>query len=163
VAASISLSTWLYGDAGNDWIKAGGGNDIVLGGEGDDLLLGKGGLDLLIGGGGLDRIIGNAEDDILIASSTVHDANDQALSDIMEEWTSGSEYDVRVTNLRDIGVGEDGDIFLNGTTIFEDLARDILTGSSGMDWFLWEDGEDKITDLDDEEFDDVRVFILSEI
>jgi Ca2+-binding RTX toxin-like protein len=140
------------------------------------LLVGGSGRDLLIGGLGADRIVGNAADDILIAGRTAYDLHDLALCKIMAEWTSERDYLTRVANLRD-GTGspeerENGEYFLRTQqpegseltpTVFDDGARDVLTGSSGLDWFIFNTDEDKATDPNDEEFDDVRDFVLAEV
>ena len=172
IAGSISLPPWLYGEAGHDRLKGGAGDDVLLGGTGDDLLSGGSGRDLLIGGTGADRLVGNSEDDLLIAGNTLHDTLDTALCAIMDEWTSGRTYSQRVANLSGLAsAGADGSTFASrenngfflrsdgpGTTVFDDNAADILTGSSGLDWFLFNaDGEngtakDKATDLHAAEF-----------
>jgi Ca2+-binding RTX toxin-like protein len=157
------LPAELHGGAGNDHIKGGNGPDILLGGDGDDMIVGGAGRDLLIGGMGKDRIVGNAEDDILIAGYTRHDYHDQALRDIMKEWTrSDANFATRLDHLRGVSPGGlNGSVFLlteetngNAATVFDDLSMDILTGSEGMDWFLFNadgDGDpttkDKATDL----------------
>ena len=73
----------------------------------------------------------------------------------MDEWTSARAYNVRVQNLLD-GTGsvdrQNGPFFLNDTTVHDDGAADVLTGSSGQDWFIFNmDGDggvkDKATDL----------------
>lgn len=172
VSGSLSLSAWLYGDEGNDRVKGGAGHDLLFGGLGDDLLVGGSGRDLLIGGFGADRIVGNSDDDILIAGRTAYDAHDAALCAIMAEWTSERDYQTRVANLRD-GSGspeeerDNGAYFLDtegpDATVFDDAARDVLTGSAGLDWFMFNTEQDKATDLNDEEFDDVRDFIFAEV
>src|SRR5207237_94104 len=119
--------------------KGGAGDDVLLGGAGDDLLVGGDGRDLLIGGIGADRLLGNAGDDVLIAGYTAHDANDVALSAIMQEWTSGHGYSARVANLQ-AGTGLTGGFRLNGNdgalqTVFNDNDVDTLAGNQGTDWF----------------------------
>jgi CSLREA domain-containing protein len=166
VAGSIALAAWLYGGLGNDRLKGGAGHDLLFGEDGDDLLVGGGGRDFLVGGIGADRIVGNADDDLLIAGRTAFDANDAALLAIMAEWTSQRDYATRVANLRGEGTGErsNGEYFLRkGVTVLDDLARDVLTGSAGLDWFLFSDAEDKVTDLSAEEFKDVLDYILAEL
>jgi Ca2+-binding RTX toxin-like protein len=161
VAGSISLSVWAYGEGGNDRVKGGAGSDVLIGGTGDDLLVGGSGRDLLIGGWGADRLVGDAHDDILIAGATDFDANEAAICDIMDEWTSGRDYGVRVQNLLNGGGSGDrlnGLTFLNDQTVHDDGAVDLMTGSAGQDWFLFnQDGDngaakDKITDLHAQEF-----------
>ncbi|MEX2173577.1 MAG: SBBP repeat-containing protein [Pirellulaceae bacterium] len=175
VAGSISLSAWLYGDAGKDRLKGGSGHDILSGGEGDDLLVGGSGRDLLIGGGGADRVVGNADDDILIAGATAYDAHQHALCAIMAEWTSARDYETRVSNVSGTGTGDraNGNYFLwakddtVGTlaterTVFDDNSADVLTGSEGLDWFFFDQNLDRATDLKDEAFAGDLDWILAE-
>jgi Ca2+-binding RTX toxin-like protein len=129
-------------------------------------LVGGNGRDLLIGGIGKDRLVGNPDDDVLIAGSTDYDSNDQALSDIMKEWTRiDADFATRVAHLRGdsgAGVGLNGSVLLTqegpGATVHDDGVMDVLTGSAGVDWFLLnQDGDnatakDKVTDLGAEEF-----------
>lgn len=160
IAGDMNLPGILYGGLGNDRLKGGGGHDILVGGDGDDLLVGGGGRDLLIGGFGADRLVGNADDDLLIAGSTLHEANRAALETVLAEWTSDRSYADRIANLRGDGSGANfasranGEVFLStdgdAATVLDDAARDILTGGSGRDLFfanldlgVW----DRITDL----------------
>jgi Ca2+-binding RTX toxin-like protein len=151
VAGSISVPVWIYGGPGNDRLKGGGGNDVLIGGDGDDLLVGGGGRDLLIGGSGADRLVGNADDDILIAGLLTTQNNDAALTAIMAEWTSSQTYSQRVASLQSSYLTAD-------VTVLDDNAVDVLTGSTGQDWFLFNnDGQggsakDKVTDLGASEF-----------
>jgi fibronectin-binding autotransporter adhesin len=144
-----------------------------VGGEGDDLLIGGNGRDLLIGGVGADRLVGNADDDILIAGSTAFDGDAAALRTLMAEWTSDRSYGARVADLMGDVTSHDytatrlnGSYFLRadsaGATVFDDLAADVLTGSSGQDWFLFNaDGgvRDRVTDLSASEFQSDTNFI----
>jgi len=149
---SSTIPAWLYGGEGDDRLKGGAGNDVLLGGAGDDFLSGGEGRDLLIGGTGADRILGNADDDILIAGTTAFDANEAALGLIMLEWTrADATFAVRVGHLQS-GGGLNAGYLLTENTVHDDLAVDVLTGSSGSDWFLFNrDGDggvkDKATDL----------------
>jgi len=166
VAGSISVSAWLYGGDGNDRLKGGAGNDVLLGGKGDDLIAGGNGRDLIIGGQGSDRLVGDAEDDILIAGTTAFDNNDTALCKILAEWTSTRDYSTRIANLMGNGSGASFNARLNDTvflkptgpdtTVYDDGAEDILTGSAGQDWFIFNaDGpgvRDRATDLHIGEF-----------
>ena len=143
VSGSLAFSAWLDGGEGDDRLKAGAGHDVLLGGIGNDLLVGGAGRDLLIGGVGADRIVGNPDDDILIAGNTLFDTNDLALCAIMREWTSDRDYGTRVDNLRGSGSGDrlNAEIFFKTegpeATVFDDEARDLLTGSQGLDWFIF--------------------------
>jgi uncharacterized delta-60 repeat protein len=149
----------LFGENGNDTLKGCDGADILVGGPGDDALSGGDGNDLLIGGLGADRIMGNANDDILIAGTTLYDSNLAALQSVLAEWNSGRTYSQRVNNIRD-GSGSlirlNGLIFLTpDLTVFDDGARDVLSGDTGTDWFFFNDDagvKDKITDLASGEF-----------
>jgi Ca2+-binding RTX toxin-like protein len=166
VAGGVTLVTELYGGTGDDRLKGGNGRNVLIGGAGDDLLVGGNGRDVLVGDAGADRIVGNAQDDVLIAGATAFDENEVALLAILAEWTSGRSYAVRVANLMGTGTGSDftnrqnGSYFLktDGTdaTVFDDDRADVLTGSSGQDWFfanLQGSGvRDRVTDLSAAEF-----------
>ena len=153
----INLPAWLYGGSGNDRLKGGAGNDVLIGGDGDDLIVGGDGRDLLIGGFGADRLVGNTGDDILIAGTTDHDANEAALFAVMGEWTrTDADFGTRVNHLKN-GDGLNGTSLVNSLTVHDDGAADVLTGSAGQDWFLFnQDGDggvkDKVTDLGAQEF-----------
>jgi hypothetical protein len=152
VAGSITLPAWLYGGDGNDRLKGGSGPNVLLGGAGDDLLVGGSSRDLLIGGTGADRLVGNAEDDILIGGVTSFDANPAALCAVMKEWTrTDRSYADRISDLR-YGGGLNGSVMLNEATVFNDTDADVMTGSSGSDWFLFDSTRDRVTDLRDEAF-----------
>ena len=162
VGGSIPLTAWLYGGNGNDRMKGGAGSDVIMGQGGDDLLVGGSGRDLIIGGLGADRIVGNNDDDILISGTTDHDANVTALAAILAEWTSTRSASARVANISGTGTGDrlNGSYFLTDAKVHDDGVRDLLTGSSGFDWFfanLSLNGDDsptkdKITDLNYWEF-----------
>jgi Ca2+-binding RTX toxin-like protein len=151
IAGSISTPVWIYGGPGDDRLKGGAGDDVLIGGEGDDLLVGGSGRDLIIGGEGADRIVGNADDDILVAGTLSVPNIDSALAAIMAEWTSSHSYSVRVASLQSANL-------LTDSTVRDDNAVDVLTGSAGQDWFLLNlDGDhnsvrDKAADLSANEF-----------
>ncbi len=165
VAGAITNQAWEYGGPGHDRLKGGAGNDMLMGGEGDDLLVGGSGRDLLIGGTGADRIVGNSDDDILIAGTTAHDELAAALCAIIDEWTRTDQtYEQRITNLTN-GGGANGDVKLLNSganrTVFDDSSNDVLTGSSGWDWFFFDPEKDRATDLNDEVFANDLSFILA--
>jgi Ca2+-binding RTX toxin-like protein len=87
----------------------------------------------------------------------VHDGDPAALAAILAEWTSGRTYAERVNNIRD---GSGSATRLNGTnylTAIDDNAADVLTGSQGQDWFIFNNDslvQDKATDLKSGEFSD---------
>jgi GH35 family endo-1,4-beta-xylanase len=151
VARSIDLTAWLYGDTGSDRLKGGGGNDVLLGGAGDDLLTGGQGRDLLIGGTGADRIIGSADDDILIAGVTAYDADRGALAALLRGWVDPTRTSQqRIAALKDPSLR--GGVYLGPATVGTDDSADLLTGSAGADWFLFDPADDRVTDLHNEAF-----------
>ena len=180
IGKRVYKTVQLDGGAGNDYLKGGRGDDILLGGDGRDLLVGSHGRDLLIGGLGADRIVGNADDDIIIGGRTAFDHDDLALAAIMAEWTSGRDYATRIENLRGTGTGprsnesyyliaQDSEELDPAATVFDDDARDVLTGGQGRDWFFancFHDDEgrrDRITDLRASEFAEDLDWIEEEI
>jgi hypothetical protein len=103
-------------------------------------LLGGGGAtgrDLLIGGLGSGVLVGNRDEDILIAGTTAFDGDAEALAAVMAEWTSEERYADRVAQVRGEGggPGRNGGHFLRaegpGATVFDDGARDVLSGGHG--------------------------------
>lgn len=56
----------------------------------------------------------------------------------------------RIALLRDSNQ-RDG-VYLGAATVGDDDSQDILTGSSGLDWFFFNDGQDNVTDLNHEAF-----------
>jgi Ca2+-binding RTX toxin-like protein len=156
VAGGVQLDAWLYGGDGGDRLKGGGGHNVLLGGDGDDLLVGGNDRDLLIGGKGADRLVGNAADDVLIAGWTLFDDED-ALGALLGVWVDTTRtYQQRVAAVGTTGVGANQAVKLNASTVSDDGALDVLTGTSGQDWFfanLAGGGvKDKITDLSAAEF-----------
>ncbi|MEX2558743.1 MAG: DUF4214 domain-containing protein, partial [Pirellulales bacterium] len=150
IAGSVGLSAWLYGGAGNDRLTGGGGHDLLFGGDGADLLIGGGGRDLMVGGDGADRLVGNAGDDILIAGSTVYDDDEAALLALTQEWQRTDLTYAQRVQLLEQGVGADESIRLDSSTVEHDSSLDMLTGSSGLDWFWYGFDKDTATDQKDE-------------
>jgi Ca2+-binding RTX toxin-like protein len=169
VAGGIDVPAMLVGGMGNDKLKGGGCDDVLIGGDGDDQLIGGDGRDLLIGGIGRDDLVGNSDDDMLVAGYTSFDNNEAALDKIMSEWSSGRSYQTRVDNLAGEGTGtrDNDSFFLNAVTVFDDADRDVLTGSAGTDWFLFNaDGDgsnqdgDRATDVRSSEVvDDIDIWV----
>jgi Ca2+-binding RTX toxin-like protein len=175
LAGSVFQHAWVYGDAGNDQLNLGNGGAIAWGGDGNDHINGGTARDILVGGQGADRIVGNPGDDILCAGWTQYDDRFSATSDheeawchLYEEWSrtdlttqsipgdaSYTAFEQRIDHLRGpaaLGTagGHNGIYFLNDATVNDDNDYDqidLLTGSSGEDWFLWTKGEDKVNGM----------------
>ena len=119
---------------------------------GTTCLVGGDGRDFLIGGYGADRLVGNADDDILISGITQYDTDTWALSAIMDEWTRlDLGYQERIDGLK-LTTRKDANVRLAVDTVLNDWENDVLTGSSGLDWFLFDQERDRATDLKDEAF-----------
>jgi Ca2+-binding RTX toxin-like protein len=166
LAGSIRVPASLDGGEGSDRIHGGAGHDLLLGGEGDDLLQGGSGRDLMIGGTGADRLVGNADEDILIGGSTLYDQDELALGSILDEWalTAGTFQQRRARIAGGFTRGA-RTFRLDESTVLDDLVVDLMTGSAGLDWFLFvPDGpnRDRVTDLSAAEFDPDRDFIESQ-
>ncbi|MBI4324966.1 MAG: hypothetical protein HY674_06845 [Chloroflexi bacterium] len=74
---------------------------------------------------------------------------------VMAEWASWQSYTSRVNNIKGTGSGprfNESYYLQPGTTVFDDGASDVLTGSAGRDWFLVNLFQDAVTD---QEPDDV--------
>jgi len=144
IAGNVEKPAIADGGPGDDHLNAGAASGVLLGGLGSDVLIGGSGNDVLIGGGGSDRLMGGPGEDILIGDKTVYDSDldagqlmaDQALLEILDEWNSGEDFQSR----QDALAG-----WLNETTVFDDDVQDLLTGSSGEDWFYLFD-DDIVTD-----------------
>jgi phospholipase C len=138
VADDVTQPAKLFGGAGDDYLKAGGGPTVLVGGTGEDTLIGGPNRDLLIGGKGEDDLRAGSGDSILIGGTTKFDANAQALTAIMKEWTrTDLDYDHRVAELKSGGTGAlNGSYLLNATTVHDDHAEDDLRGGQGMDLFF---------------------------
>jgi VCBS repeat-containing protein len=156
VLANTTVPAWIYGGDGDDQIRGGAGDDVIFGGAGNDQVAGHVGRDLIVGGVGADKILGNNDDDILIASQTVHDYDVDAINHIMAEWLAATDYTTRVNHLRS-GGGLNGNFLLNENTSFLDNDEDQLIGGSGMDWFLASEDEDSIHSSNDEVFTELEL------
>lgn len=145
IAGNITIDSLIDAGGGDDHINGGGGSDIILGRDGNDILNGGGGFDILIGGDGVDRLIGGTGSDLLFGGifaaqssggtpteSFVEDAVD--LRAIQQAWNDSTALvGDRADDVSNI------DSFL--TKLFEDDLPDLLTGSSGDDWFLLGSGD----------------------
>jgi Ca2+-binding RTX toxin-like protein len=134
---------------GNDRLTAGTGAAVLSGGGGDDVLTSRSarGRDVLIGGRGADHLSGGGLDSLLIGAATAYDAAPAALRAVLAAWTQHKIYPWRVGELlagiRPIAGGPT--VRFDRTTIADDAAADVLTGNAGLDWFLFNHG-DQLTD-----------------
>jgi ELWxxDGT repeat protein len=147
IAGNVATPALLNGGDGNDQLSAGGGSAILLGGFGDDILIGGTARDLMLGGLDADRLNGTAGDDIFVDGTSDHDGNTDALWALLAEWKrEDRSYAERVANLRN-GGGLNGAVRLSSETVDHDDSVDVLTGSSGMDWF-WANLDDPLLTID---------------
>ena len=130
--SGLSIPTMVYAGAGDDTIVGGSGDDIVLGGAGSDTVTGADGNDLLIGGDDADRVVGSAGNDILISGNVGIDATLADLRGLLAFWADQVVTSEETDATDEIVEGDD--------------SRDVLTGSSGADWFIISVG-DRITDM----------------
>lgn len=139
----------LIGDGASNRIWGGSGNDILLGQDGTDEIFGQHGLDILMGGAADDKLDGGSGEDILIAGTTSHDGDLGALLLLRGTWKQTNlTYDQRITKLRN-GVGPNGSIRLDSSTVADDLVSDVLAGGvSALDWFWANVATDTLSDLD---------------
>ena len=145
ISTNVKQPAIVHAGGGDDLVQAGGGPSVLLGDEGADRLNGGNARDILIGGVGRDLFMGGRGQDILLDGTTVYDANDLALMDLMTEWNSGDSYNARVQKLRD-GTGITGAQLALGITVFNDTDRDRLVGSFARDWFFFDLSEDTTPD-----------------
>lgn len=129
----ITAQVVADGGAGNDKLLGGSGNNILIGGSENDLIFGGSNRDILIAGDGLDKVYGLGNDDIVIGGSTDYDSNEASLQKILNVWNSSMSYNDRVAAIR---TGANDVPKLDGTTVHDDAAKDILFGGSGLDWFF---------------------------
>ena len=128
----LALMAMLHGGEGDDELIGGAGDDRLLGGRGNDKLTGGSGNDFLVGGRGADRIVGSAGHDILVAGDVANHFTEEALRQISIAWAATKTVNDAVDDILDEAVGD------------EDY--DLLTGSSGADWFILSQG-DRVTDF----------------
>jgi parallel beta-helix repeat protein len=130
----LALTSMLDGGDGDDEIIGAHGNDLIFGGLGNDILTGASGNDFLIGGAGSDRMVGSAGHDILVSGEMASSIDEDSLWAFLADWVDG--------RADDDGTADDA----LDETLVTDTAFDMLTGGSGADLFIINDG-DKITDL----------------
>jgi hypothetical protein len=139
-----------FGQGGNDVIRESGTVGIpaiLVGGGGVNRLsaAGSSANNLLIGGSTSTLQAGNA-DDVLLAGSTVYDANLQALSALMAEWASTDTYTNRVRDLFGNGPGGlNGSYHLNAQTVVRNTAlSQLVGGTSGSSWFWFSESSQRM-------------------
>jgi uncharacterized delta-60 repeat protein len=155
----------LFGQSGNDSLSGGSKGDVIAGGSGSDKCFGNDGNDIVIGGPNNDSVNGGNGEDIVVAGSTVYDSDIPALTALLDEWTSSNSNSTRISNLRN-GTGANAPFYLAGAslptdqrTVFDDQAKDTVTGGSSRDWFFGRTNvatKDSLTDKGgSEEFDQI--------
>lgn len=139
VTGSLTRGVFFYGQAGNDTLIGSTQNDVLVGGDGNDTISGLEGRDIVVGGAGIDRVYGwNAQptgaamdENVLIGNATSLDGNDQALFNLLTEWSSSNSFATRRTKMK---AGLNG-AALSTATVLNDSAVDTLLGTSGQNWF----------------------------
>jgi hypothetical protein len=136
--ATVTVPAILLGGTGTNTLSvaASSANNVLVGGAGKNVLTGGTGRDILIGGAGPARLQAGKGDDILIAGSTIYDADLAAVLALMAEWASTDVYLRRVRDLfgSDSG-GLNGSYLLNNQMVIRDSAISQLFGGQGSDWF----------------------------
>jgi hypothetical protein len=98
--------------------------------------------DIVFGRLGADRSVYGQGEGILMGGRTSHDDSDNALTQILDEWSDDSlGYATRVDILRD-GTGVNGLKLKKPETVFDDGDFDRLTGSASLDWFFFDLAKD---------------------
>lgn len=139
----------LYGDEGNDSLYGEDGQDTLWGSAGNDLLYGAVGNDSLYGGDGADSLFGGDNGDRLHGD----ERGDRLNGDAGQDWLYGGAGNDRLYG--DIGndslYGGDGNDSLYGGSGNDRLegrtGNDRLSGSAGADSFVFDGGQDRIIDL----------------
>jgi uncharacterized delta-60 repeat protein/CSLREA domain-containing protein len=137
IVVNGNVNAELHGGGGNDTLTGGAGDDVIWGDGGDDVITGSAGNDVLIGGAGSDRLVGSAGHDLLISGELTGTHNGgaydyAALRAISDAWAALWTPDTDLSSANDDVLDEAG-------------SSDMLTGSSGHDWFII-GSTDRITD-----------------
>lgn len=137
------------GGAGNDRITGGFGDDTLLGNSGDDRLKGDFGDDILKGGTGNDNLIGGFGDHYLKGEED----DDRLKGGFGDDTLDGGSGDDHL----DGGIGDDkleggaDDDRLKGGSGDDTLSggegNDLMSGGRGEDVFVYQSGDDVITDF----------------
>ena len=139
--SDVTVSAWIFGDAGDDTLWGGRGVNLLMGGDGNDTLWGGRGRNLLFGGAGKDTLVGGLGDSLLIGGTTTWNPTDfsaksVALQAILNEWDSSATSAVRIAHITGQSGGINGQTFLNASTIQDDRLVDSLLGGSAVDLFF---------------------------
>jgi Ca2+-binding RTX toxin-like protein len=99
----ISISSKLYGDAGDDTIMGGSGKDRIYGGDGNDWISGGAGNDVIYGEAGDDRLFGGDGHDYIVGGAGTNvirgeEGVDQIVADSMLDDLHGNHGDQIVSN-----------------------------------------------------------------
>ena len=128
-------------------VTGGIGNNLLIGDANANVLTGGTGRNIIIGGNGADTITGGGGDNILIAGRTSYDQDLNALDAIFAEWIrSDLTFQQRLGFMENGGDSNDT-YLLNGATVSNDAAADILTGGEGSNWFFYHVANDQITNF----------------
>lgn len=149
--SALSAPQTVFGEAGNDWVVSGAADDLVIGGDGVDKIETGDGDDMAYGGLGRDIVRAGGGNDVLVGGRYEREEDLVSLRRLQTVWTGKGNYRSKVDRLR-AGVGTDPDgaiVRLAVDTIFDSEADELL-GSSGTDWFLSPDSEDRL-DIDRKE------------
>jgi hypothetical protein len=127
-------------------VSGGLGNALIVGDAQPNVLVGGRGRNIIIGGAAADRVVGGSRDNILIGGTTAYDLNANALGAIMAEWTRADlAFEKRVEHLMTGNNGAlNGPFTLSKETMFDDLARDVLTGGGSLDWYFVNQFDDTV-------------------
>jgi hypothetical protein len=127
------------------------GNDLLVGDALPNTLVGGTGRNVIIGGLGADTLVGGGGDNILIGGTTAYDTNLTALAAIMAEWTrTDLSFEQRLADLNSDAPPAralNGPYELNKKTVFDDGAADTLSGGAGLDWFLYDEKLDILSNV----------------
>jgi Ca2+-binding RTX toxin-like protein len=125
--------------SGNDYFEALGGNDAIYGNAGSDALFGNEGNDKLYGGLGNDDLYGGLGDDVLSGGAGI----DSALYD---EISTPVTVNLSIKTQQDTG-GGGKDTLSSIERLYGGSAGDTLTGTTGNNDILGNDGDDVIDGL----------------
>ena len=133
VNLQLGTATGLLGGIANIQNVVGSAGDDILVGNGGNVLTGGAGRDLLISGAFSSVLNGGGDDDILIGGTTDYDTDQTALTAIMAEWSSATDYATRIANLQ---IGTGGVPILNAATVSSNGGGNTLDGNAGLDLFF---------------------------